>query len=115
MKFTFNVKGLKEAQIRIKDLQKGFDPRIFDEWANRIVNTAKKMCNDPDCKRIKLKSTENRSFRCEFADKDAVDCVIEAIQQHLNAMPLALQHFYKESISRLETKKQGFEKSETSV
>jgi hypothetical protein len=56
------------------------DPTIFNEWANRVAHTAKQICSDPDCKRIKIIETDQGRLNFEIADKDAIDCGIQSIQ-----------------------------------
>ena len=57
MGFEIDVKSIDDIQKMLKDLEESEDPTTFNEWANRIANTAKQICNDPDCKRIKIIET----------------------------------------------------------
>ena len=52
--FKIEIKGIDEIQKALDDLKRGAEPHAFNEWANRVGRTAKELCNDPDCKRIKL-------------------------------------------------------------
>lgn len=58
----------------LKDLDGSEDPTIFNEWANRVAHTAKQICSDPDCKRIKIIETDQGRLNFEIADKEAIDC-----------------------------------------
>jgi len=49
-----DVKGLDAIQKGLKDLEHSVDPNTFNEWADRIARSAKLLCNDPNCKRIKI-------------------------------------------------------------
>lgn len=50
-----DVTGLKEAQDMTKGIAHEFEPNVFADWANAIERTAKEICHDPECKRIKFK------------------------------------------------------------
>lgn len=109
----FKIGGLDDIQRFLDDYKKGLESQTFDEWANRVTQTAKELCNDPDCKRIKLQQkqqqdTENLSLNVEFADKEAIDCMLKAIDQYQESMPPSLQQIYEAIKPQLETKKAGF-------
>jgi hypothetical protein len=76
-----------------------------------IDKRAKHFCNDPENKRIKLKHTQRLGLEYEFADKEAIDCVIEAIKQHKNSMPMILKDIYERVIIDLEAKKKELKES----
>jgi len=94
--------GLDDIQKHLRDLARSADPSAFNEWANRVGRTAKKICNDPGCKRIKLIKNEYGKVKFQFADKEAVDCVIQAIKTHLNSMPRTQQVIFEGFTSELE-------------
>ncbi|MGA7370593.1 MAG: hypothetical protein WBX01_15805 [Nitrososphaeraceae archaeon] len=71
----------------------------------RIANTAKQICNDLDCKRIKIIETDQGRINFEFADKEAIDCVLQSIQKHLPAMPGTQQEVFKRLKAEFEIKK----------
>jgi len=97
-----DVKGFDDIQKHLRDLASSADPNTFNEWADRIGRTAKEICNDPDCKRIKLIKDEYGKIKFQFADKEAVDCVIQAIKTHLNSMPKTQQVIFKGFTTELE-------------
>jgi hypothetical protein len=102
--FKVEVKGLEEMQRTLRDLQRSIDPNTFNEWADHVGRAAKQICNDPDCKRIKLTKTGLGQVEYEFADREAIDCVIQAINRHLNSMPIVQQEIFKRLITEFETK-----------
>jgi hypothetical protein len=106
------INGLDDIQRILDEYKKGFEQQLFDVWANRVTQTATELCNDPDCKRIKLLQqqgdTENLSLNVEFADKEAIDCMLKAIDQHRESMPPSLQQIYEEIKTQLDAKKAGF-------
>jgi len=85
------VKGSKEAPNEFNKLQHGMTPDVLLEWAETIEQTAKEKCNDPDCKRIKLKYTRESDFVFEASDKEAVDCIIKAIQEYDNSQSIIIR------------------------
>jgi hypothetical protein len=104
--FKIDVDGLKELQKAIDDYKRSIEPSTFNEWAKRIAITAKQICNDPSCKRIKLiDEKEKAKFSFEFADSEAIDCIIKSIQTHLSSMPPIQQDVYKGLIPHFENNK----------
>jgi 5,10-methenyltetrahydromethanopterin hydrogenase len=105
------VTGMKEAEDIIKGIAREFEPNVFADWANAIEKTAKEFCHDPECKRIKFKHTQRLGFEFTFADKEAVDCVIKAINQRKDSMPWGLKNLYEQVVLDLENKKKEFKNS----
>ena len=97
-----DVKGLDDIQKHLRDLASSADPNTFNEWANCVGRTAKEICKDTDCKRIKLIKNGYGKVKFQFADKEAVDCVIQAIKTHLNSMPRTQQVIFKGFTTELE-------------
>lgn len=92
----------------VKDFEKGLQPEGFDEWANRVSRTAKELCNDPDCKRIRLRpDATKKALEVDCEDREAVDCVLQSIARHQKSMPLSLQAIYEGLKSELEARKQN--------
>lgn len=104
-----DVNGLDDIQKHLIGLANSADPNTFNEWANRVGATAKEICNDPNCKRIKLIKNEYGKVKFQFADKEAVDCVIQAIKTHLNSMPRTQQVIFKGFTTELEKIKIRFQ------
>jgi hypothetical protein len=104
-----DVKGLDDIQKHLRDLASNADPNTFNEWANCVGRTAKEICNDPYCKRIKSIKNGYGKVKFQFADREAVDCVIQAIKTHLNSMPRAQQKIFKGFATDLEKIKTHFQ------
>lgn len=112
MRSGIHVSGLKEAPDNIKKvIEREFDPNTFADLASAIERSAKQICNDPECKRIKFRHTEKLGFEYTFADKEAIDCVIQAIKQHKDSMSWGLKNLYEQVILTLENKKKEFKDS----
>jgi len=103
--FKIDVKGLDDIQKALKDLEKSVDPNTFNEWADRVGRTAKQTCNDPQGERIKLTRTGQGGVEFEFADKDAIDCVINAIKRHLPSMPDIQKRIFEGMLKDFESRK----------
>jgi hypothetical protein len=103
--FKIDVKSIDDIQNMLKDLEESEDPNTFNEWANRIANTARQICDDHNCKRIKIIETNQGKVNFEFADKEAIDCVIQSIQRHLKTMPFTQQKIFNRLKTEFETKK----------
>jgi hypothetical protein len=101
-------KGLKEMQHRLTDLERVTDPDILLDWAENIEQTAKKICNDPDCNRIKFRYTEESGFVFEISDKEAVNSIIKAIQEYDNSQSIIIREASKVLIEDLEKIKTDF-------
>jgi hypothetical protein len=103
---SVRVEGLNKIQEALKDLKPGVGPRVLEEWTNSIGDTAKELCNDADGKRIKIGLTKDFEFHCEVADKEAIDCIIQAIKTYKNSMPLPVQRVFRRFSEQLENKKE---------
>ncbi|HET8793181.1 MAG TPA: hypothetical protein VFM31_05270, partial [Nitrososphaeraceae archaeon] len=90
-------------------LKRGLDPNVVLDWAETIEKTAKKICNDPDCKRIKFKYTEENGFEFVVSDKEAADCIIRAILEYGNSQSILIQEGSRILIEKLEETKAEFE------
>lgn len=112
MKINFDVKGIDDAIKAIDDIQYGLDPNIFNEWTLLVEKTAKEICNDPDCKRIRL-YTSNSGFIYKFSDKEGIDCLLSAIKQHIESMPTVINKKFEYLIGELEHHKENFDKENT--
>ncbi len=95
------------------NIEKDLTPQTFDDWARRVAQTAREMCDDPACKLIKSfqrhQDSDKVSLNLELADnKVAIDCMLKAIDQLQESIPHSLQEMYKEIKIQLEAKKEGF-------
>jgi hypothetical protein len=79
---------------------------------NHIERTVKEICNDPDCKRTKIKSAKELAASYEFAAKEAIDCIIKAIERYVNSMSLVIQEIYRVATTQLEAKKKEFDEKQ---
>ncbi|HJT86153.1 MAG TPA: hypothetical protein VJ697_16860 [Nitrososphaeraceae archaeon] len=99
------VNGSKEISDEFNNIQRETTPNVLLEWAEKIEQNAKWICNDPDCKRIKFKYTEESGFVFEISDKEAADCVIQAIQEYENSQSIIIREQSRVLIKDLEKTK----------
>jgi hypothetical protein len=102
-------KGSKEILNDLENLKRELDPDVVLDWAETIEKTAKKICNDPDCKCIKFKYTEENGFAFEISDKEAADCIIKTIQEYENSQSILIRDGSRILIEKLEEIKADFE------
>jgi hypothetical protein len=67
---------------------RGIEPKVIGAWVEKIKSRAKKECNDPDCKRIKIEYKENEQLRFKVSDIGALDCIKKSIEFYKNTMPV---------------------------
>jgi hypothetical protein len=77
-------------------------PNVILEWVETIEKTAKEICNDPDCNRIKLKYNQESGIALEVLDKKAVDCIIKAIKEYDNSQSIIIREQSRFLIEELE-------------
>ena len=73
------------------------DPEAFAEIAKAIVKTAIDLCEDPEQKRIKLEAIQGKlELKGHLADVNALDCLLRAIQKHIEVMPRTVRPVYSD-------------------
>ena len=105
MNFKLEVEGLDDVFKSLNDLESGESKTSFVAWANRIELLARQFCGHKKSKRIKFKHTDKMGIDFEFEDKHAVDCVLKAIEQLKDSMPVFLKGFYERVVDDLTTKR----------
>jgi len=101
------MKGFDQAKKTLDKMIQDLEPNGFGSYANKIEKTAKELCNDPDCNRIKFKPIKGKtSIDISVTDKEALECLRKAINQHKNSMSEPLKLVYekivKEQFPKLE-------------
>jgi len=102
MEVSIKTEGFDKIEKMFKDMVNDLEPESFAEWANKIEKTAKEICKDPDCKRIKFKPVKGKtSIDVSVTDKEALECLKKSIEKHLNSMSLGLKAFYQQSVPEI--------------
>lgn len=112
MEFKIETKGFDKIQKMLDNMVNDLQPEGFAEWANKIEKTAKEICKDPDCKRIKFKPKVGKTeVSIIVTDKEALECLKKAIDHHKGSMSLGLRTFYdqvlKTQFPKLEKQLEG--------
>lgn len=95
MSFKFEMKGFDKIEKMLDKMVTDLEPAGFAQWVNKIEKTAKQICKDPDCKRIKFKpKTGKTEISMEVTDKEALECLKKAIQQYKNSMSLGIKGIF---------------------
>lgn len=109
MDIDLKTEGFKESKRILDDLTNAISSDI-GSLIEQIIKTAKEICNDPDCKKIKrvnVTSKQNEILaNIEFVDNSAIDCMIQAIRKYLPDMPEGIKQIFEAEIKRLESMKQ---------
>ena len=103
--FKIEVEGLYDVFKSLTDLESGESKTSFIAWTNRVELLAKQFCDDEKSKRIKFKHTDKMGIDFEFEDKHAIDCVLKALEQMKDSMPVFLKGFYERVVDNLTTKR----------
>lgn len=113
MKFGIERKGFDEAFRALKDLgkfQKEDDKRKhLTEWAGKIENSARKLCNDPKGKRIKVEVNSDGNLNAVITDKESLDCLINAIDEQKKSMEFATKTIFEQWTTQLQIRKKEFD------
>ena len=105
MNFKIEVEGLDDVFKSLNDLESGESKTSFVAWANRIELLVKQFCDDKKSNRIKFEHTDKMAVEFEFENKHAIDCVLKAIEQLKDSMPVFLKGFYERVVDDLTTKR----------
>ena len=105
MNFKIEVEGIDDVFKSLSDLESGESKTSFIAWANRFELLAKQFCGDKESHRIKFEHTDKMGVDFEFEDKHAIDCVLKAIEQLKDSMPVFWKGFYERVVDDLTTKR----------
>jgi hypothetical protein len=75
---------------------------------------ANEICNDPNCNRINLKTSDNgrhTGFIIESNDAGALGCLGWAIERHINDIPSKLKPTFRKILENTRAKKENLERS----
>lgn len=110
MDISIKTTGFDEVKKSLEKLAKSISTDLVI-LGEDILKTAKQICNDPDCKKLKRKKIEYDSATGKFImdidilDPKAIDCLIQAIKQILPSMTNVQKQIFEQEIRRLEQQK----------
>jgi hypothetical protein len=83
---------------QLRGIPRGVDPSVLVEWSDIIERKANEACGGSNAGRIRFKGTVNEEARftldVDAPDPDAMVCLLRAIQDRLDIMPVATREFY---------------------
>lgn len=83
---------------QLREIPRGIDPSVLVEWSDIIERKANEACGGSNAGRIRFKGTINEEGRfaldLDAPDPDAMVCLLRAIQDRLDVMPVATREFY---------------------
>lgn len=70
------------------ELLRGLDRDVVNGWIQKIRSESKKLCDDPNCERIKIELNAIGQFEFKIKDKKALECVKSALENIKKSMPV---------------------------
>ena len=101
MGISINVKGLDEAIRKLEEIRDSLSVEARCEWASKVEKRAREMCGDKDEKHINFHCDENREIMLS-TDERGKGCLLRAIKELYDSMPLGIQAFFQGVIQTLE-------------
>lgn len=101
MGFSIKVEGIDEAIGRLEEIRDSFGAEIRCEWASRIEKRAREICGDMDEKHVIFHCDEEQKILLS-TDTRGKDCLLRAIRELYDSMPLGVQAFFQGVIQTLE-------------
>jgi hypothetical protein len=90
MKFRFRVKRMgDEVMNSLYEFGEGIEPEELSQWAEMVETTAKEICGDTKDD-LELRA-EGKDLHIRYKENKSKECLIRAIERHLNSMPILLQ------------------------
>ncbi len=96
------VEGIDEAIRALEQVRDSLAPEARCEWATRVEGRARELCGDAGGKRISFHCDEKQQIRL-LTDKEGKDCLLRAVRELYDSMPLGVQAFFQGVIQTLET------------
>ena len=101
MRFGIDISGMDDVMKTLKQLGRGVNSYELAQWASIVESTAKQICKDVRYD-IELKAVDSK-LQVSYKDEKSKDCLIRAIQRHLNLMPMIIQAIFRKLASDLES------------
>jgi hypothetical protein len=70
------------------ELLRGLDWELLNRWIQEIKKESKKLCDDPDCERIKIELNAIGQFEFKIKDKKALECIKSSLENIKKSMPV---------------------------
>lgn len=93
MKFGIHVKRMEEVRNSHYELGKDIQPQELSQWTEMVERTAKEICGDTTDD-MELRA-DGKDLHIRYKEDKSKECLIKAIERHLNSMPILLQDIFK--------------------
>jgi hypothetical protein len=109
IKVLNEMEGADEAEAfrGLNGIANDIAPVELQKWWDRILTTAKQICNDPEGKLINseviLAQKKDDEVKAQETEKGR-DCMRKAIEQHLNSMPNITQEIFIQILENFRNK-----------
>ena len=104
MWFAIDVSGLDKALKAANTLAGSIRPQAINLWATTVETTARRLCNDT-ANDIELKHTANKQLKFGYKDEKSKECLIRAIETHVDSMPPLLAGIFKNLVEEIKSGK----------
>lgn len=101
MRFGIDISGMDDVMKSLRQLGRGVNSYELAQWASIIENTTRHMCYEVK-DNIEIKAQDN-VLHFRYEDERSKDCLLRAIQRHLNLMPTIIQSIFRKLASDLES------------
>jgi len=112
--FILNSDGLDAFRRKIKEITDGMNPSTTSKWAKIIEKTANELCNNtkstlnPGIRVTNLSySLNSTNFNFEIADREALECLIIAIERNLIHMPEITRQVFERLLDEFKAKRES--------
>ena len=105
LSFSIDIKGLKELQRTLEELQEGLTVPTLNRWCRKIESEAKTNCPQEYRESIQLRAVRIGAdkFDIEFkSSKGALPSVKKAIRTNLRLMPLTTKALFEVLLKKIE-------------
>jgi hypothetical protein len=101
MRFGIDISGMDDVMKSLRQLGRGVNSYELAQWASIVENTSRQMCYEVKDD-IELRAQGN-VLHFRYEDERSKDCLLRAIQRHLNLMPIIIQGIFRKLASDLES------------
>ncbi len=101
------VKGLKQLERNLEEMQEGLTVRVLNEWTGRILETARSQLppEPTDALHLQFLQREGNHFDIEFRISDEyVEPFKKAVEGLLEQMPTTTQQTFRMLLDQIKTK-----------
>lgn len=114
MNFIVNSDGIDAFRRKLKEMTDELNPSTTSKWAKIVEEAANELFNNtkstpkPGIRVTNLSNSLNSTnFNVEIADKEALECLIMAIERNLNHMPEITRQVFETLLDEFKAKRES--------